>query len=686
MPVAAAAAQATTKAATPAAVKAADVPATTPEAPSSGDEASDVEHADDNTDDAGDADDDATADETEEPSAEARTDAPEEATFASLCLDARLVRAATQLGWVAPTLVQSEAIPLALGGKDLLVRARTGSGKTAAYLLPLLQKLLVADGDAKVHGQTAALMRRHAVVLVPYKDLAAQAATMARQLTRYCSDRLIVLNLNAGHEIDVETAEHAHLWIGTPKAVHDALMLRHAARAAARAATARLATDGAASGAADLILQLGHKANLTGVVRFLPSHVHTILLSATLDPTVQELKHLLLHAPAVLTLDDRHDDVDMLTQYVVARENTTDKFLLLYFLLRMQVDPFASGKTLIFVNSTASCYRVKLFLEQFGIRTCCLNPELPLASRTDVLKQFNRGLYRIIIATDASNAARIAALKASKKRKAAEDAEARIPETEPEAGADADAEAAAADAPKSDAAIEAEEADEERRLAEEEAAYAAALAAKSDPEYSAARGIDFANVQTVINFEVPETSRAYAHRVGRTARGVNRPGYALTFVTATAPTDAALLARIRVKQARLGRELKPFEPDAAPLEAFRYRVEDAVRAVGRTTVREARLADIKAEALASERLKAHFEDNPLDRNALRHDRVLRPVAVKEHMKHVPTYLLPNGKTAPELTPGMRPAAKKRRKGGAAAGKPGKATKKKNDPLKSFRFK
>ncbi|RKO97541.1 P-loop containing nucleoside triphosphate hydrolase protein, partial [Caulochytrium protostelioides] len=570
MPVAAAAAQATTKAATPAAVKAADVPATTPEAPSSGDEASDVEHADDNTDDAGDADDDATADETEEPSAEARTDAPEEATFASLCLDARLVRAATQLGWVAPTLVQSEAIPLALGGKDLLVRARTGSGKTAAYLLPLLQKLLVADGDAKVHGQTAALMRRHAVVLVPYKDLAAQAATMARQLTRYCSDRLIVLNLNAGHEIDVETAEHAHLWIGTPKAVHDALMLRHAARAAARAATARLATDGAASGAvtdtgvdgdaigdddrlavdtfvideADLILQLGHKANLTGVVRFLPSHVHTILLSATLDPTVQELKHLLLHAPAVLTLDDRHDDVDMLTQYVVARENTTDKFLLLYFLLRMQVDPFASGKTLIFVNSTASCYRVKLFLEQFGIRTCCLNPELPLASRTDVLKQFNRGLYRIIIATDASNAARIAALKASKKRKAAEDAEARIPETEPEAGADADAEAAAADAPKSDAAIEAEEADEERRLAEEEAAYAAALAAKSvktstksssaaaaaaatpteDPEYSAARGIDFANVQTVINFEVPETSRAYAHRVGRTARGVNRPG------------------------------------------------------------------------------------------------------------------------------------------------------------------
>lgn len=103
------------------------------------------------------------------------------ASFSSFPLDARLLRAVADLNYAHPTLVQAKAIPLALEGKDILARARTGSGKTAAYLLPILQGAL-NGGD-------------RALILVPTKELAEQVARMAEKLKKYCDKAVKVVNV-----------------------------------------------------------------------------------------------------------------------------------------------------------------------------------------------------------------------------------------------------------------------------------------------------------------------------------------------------------------------------------------------------------------------------------------------------------------------------------------------------------
>jgi len=94
------------------------------------------------------------------------------------------------------------------------------------------------------------------------------------------------------------------------------------------------------------------------------------------------------------------------------------------------------------------------------------------------------------------------------------------------------------------------------------------------------------------------------------------------------------------EQAARGSKMKEYKFDMKQVEAFRYRMNDAFRAVTKNAIKEARLKELKSELLKSEKLKAHFEDNPLDLEYLRHDQPLNPMRVQPHMKHVPNYLLP----------------------------------------------
>ena len=100
--------------------------------------------------------------------------------------------------------------------------------------------------------------------------------------------------------------------------------------------------------------------------------------------------------------------------------------------------------------------------------------------------------------------------------------------------------------------------------------------------------------------------------------------------------------------------LQPFKFKMEDVNNLRYRVEDALRSVTRSTIREARLKELKAEILFSEKLKAHFEDHPQDLAALRHDKALLAARVKPHLKHLPAYLMPG--TAAGRAPGYAPTA------------------------------
>lgn len=137
-----------------------------------------------------------------------------------------------------------------------------------------------------------------------------------------------------------------------------------------------------------------------------------------------------------------------------------------------------------------------------------------------------------------------------------------------------------------------------------------------DKEYGVTRGVDFVDVSCVLNFDLPSSSRAYTHRVGRTARA-GRSGMALSFVVPSdqwgknkavgsipsAKNDEAVFSRIEKEQGAKGSKVNEYQFDMKQVEAFRYRMEDALRAVTRTAIKEARIKELKTEILNSEKLK-----------------------------------------------------------------------------------
>lgn len=336
-----------------------------------------------------------------------------------------------------------------------------------------------------------------------------------------------------------------------------------------------------------------------------------------------------------------------------------EKFLLIYVIFKLRL---IKGKSIIFVADVDRCYRLKLYFEQFGIRSCILNSELPVNSRIHVVEEFNKNVYDIIIASDENEV---------------------IPDEEtPKNEAD---EAGVDQADKAGSkAAEGGPKKKKQRMA------------RRDKEFGVSRGIDFKNVACVINFDLPTSAKSYTHRIGRTGRA-GQTGMALSFVIPSEqyrkhpPTwvestenDERILARITKQQGKQGKEVKPYNFDMEQVDAFRYRMNDALRAVTKVAVREARTRELREELLKSEKLKRHFEENPAEMHHLRHDGELRAARTQAHLKHVPDYLLPadskkgTEKTGGGFVPFNKPDKKNRRQRKFKVGK------KKADPLRSFK--
>ncbi|KAL4609545.1 putative ATP-dependent RNA helicase DDX56 [Arapaima gigas] len=305
--------------------------------------------------------------------------------FHEMGLDDRLLKALADSGWAQPTLIQEKAIPLALDGKDILARARTGSGKTAAYALPLIQRILTSK-------ETVREQAVRAVILVPTKELGHQVHTMIRQLTAYCARDVRVADISGKVELSVQRPilmEKPDVVVGTPSRV--------LAHLSAHNMTLSTSLEILVIDEADLLFSFGFESDLKSLLCHLPKIYQAFLMSATLSEDVEALKELVLHNPVILKLQGSQlPDNSQLQQYSVQCEEV-DKFLLLYVLLKLSL---IRGKTLVFVDAVDRCYRLKLFLEQFSIPACVLNSELPVQSRCHIITQFNQGFYDCIIATD----------------------------------------------------------------------------------------------------------------------------------------------------------------------------------------------------------------------------------------------------------------------------------------------
>ncbi|OQR79480.1 putative ATP-dependent RNA helicase DDX56-like [Tropilaelaps mercedesae] len=485
--------------------------------------------------------------------------------FHEMSLDERIVKALARLGWRRPTAIQERAIPFALKGKDILAKARTGSGKTAGFAIPAIQKVL----ERKMAGNA---QETTVLVLAPSKELCKQIHRHFVALSQCCVGLVQACDVSEFSQLSVlrpQLLERPDVVIGTP------------ARVLAHVRAGNLLLDFIQMlqvDEADLVFAFGHEKDTEQLLKSLPNIYQAIVSSATLSEDVLALKRLVLHSPVILRLEESSlTDNPGLQQYVVKCEEL-DKHAILAALFKLNL---IKGKTLIFVNSVDRGYRTKLFLDQFGIRSCVLNSELPLTSRQVVIDRFNEGRYDTIVASD-------------------------------------------------DKSLELKSAPGKKQAGKRRAG--------ADAEFAVSRGLDFQFVSNVINLEFPMSVEAYVHRVGRTARA-NRKGTALNFVAVhEMPFYEAVEAKMTAEKQNM---FQPYRFKIDEIEGFRYRAQTALNQLQKRVIKEARIKDIKEEMLKSAKLKTFFEENPREHFLLRHDKAVRTKGAKTHgLKHVPDYIIP----------------------------------------------
>ncbi|KAI1179959.1 ATP-dependent RNA helicase DBP9 [Nemania sp. FL0916] len=588
------------------------------------------------------------------PAADTKSPA-QDAAFTDFGLDSRLLTAIAGQSFHKPTTPQALAIPQILDGKSVVLRAKTGSGKTLCYLLPVIENILRAkEGSRKA---TSAL------ILVPTRELADQVLRTVETFTAFCQKDVRAIKLSEQLPDEVVRsmlASTPHIVVATPSRASLSLKLSPWV-----SDLKMLVID-----ESDLVLSYGYEEDLTTISASIPKGVQAVLTSATLSSDVDRLKSRFCKNPAVLDLNEPEAEGEGITQYVVEC-GEDDKFLLIYVLLKLKL---IKGKCLIFVaDDVDRSYRLKLYLEQFGIRSAVLNSQLPIASRVHTVQQFNQGLFDILISSDEMEVL-------------GDEANVEGDETASTQNTDTDGQASSG-TPNND---DTQTAPPKKKR----------KPSRRDKDYGVSRGIDFRNVAIVVNFDCPSTARSYAHRIGRTARA-GQTGTSLTMVIPTdkfrkhmptsipsAANDEKTLSKIKKQQAASGKELKPWHFDWKTLEGFRYRVNDALRAVTKVAIREARMREIRQELLKSDKLQRRFEENPAELHALRHDGQLRSARTQPHLKDVPDYLLPEGKkklTTNEV--GFVPMKKvdgKNRKGRTFKGKGKRSGGRKIDPLRSFK--
>ncbi|KAK4477435.1 hypothetical protein RD792_016656 [Penstemon davidsonii] len=504
-----------------------------------------------------------------------------EQNFEELGLEPRLIRALSKKSIEKPTPIQSVAIPLILEGKDVVARAKTGSGKTLAYLLPLLQKL-IADSPSKNS------LAPSTIILVPTRELCQQVYSEVTSLIELCRVQLKVVQLTStmsASDMKTALAGPPDIIVSTPACVQTCLSKGMLQSKSLQESLSTLVLD-----EADLLLSYGYEDDIKALSAHVPKRCQCLLMSATSSADVEKLKKLILHNPYILTLpevgDVKDDIIPKNVQQFYISCSARDKLVYILALLKLEL---VQKKVLIFTNSIDMSFRLKLFFEQFGIKSAVLNAELPQNSRQHILEAFSAGLFDYLIATDDSQSA-----------EESNDKESHIPRKK------------------------------SRKHSKR----------KLDAEFGVVRGIDFKDVHTVVNFEMPQTAVGYVHRIGRTGRAYNS-GASVSLVS---PEEFEIFEEIKSLMGENDTEESKF---IAPfpllsknaVESLRYRAEDVARSVTKIAVRESRAQDLRNEILNSEKLKAHFQDNPKDLDLLKHDKTLSKKAPASHLRDVPEYLL-----------------------------------------------
>jgi len=379
-------------------------------------------------------------------------------TFEALELSPKTLAALAHASYLEPTPVQAGLIPHALAGKDVMAQARTGTGKTAAFAIPLLETIRPRR-NAPGPG---------ALILVPTRELAVQVKDEVEKLSR--GRKLACVALYGGKPIKSQIGKlkaGADIIVGTPGRVLDHL---------GRNTLDLRGLSWVVLDEADRMLDIGFRPDIEKILRRCPGERQTLLLSATVPPPVERLARRYMNDPLVLNFSPLQPASDTIDQYYFTVDQEKKFPLLLRLLEREQ-----PAQAIVFCRTKRETDRVHRRLARNLEGVDCIHGDMQQPARDSVMRRFRDGLVRILVATDVVG-----------------------------------------------------------------------------------RGIDVSRISHIINFDIPQSSDDYVHRVGRTGR-MGREGVAYTFVTTEQGQE---LTRIEMLINRLLKraEIDDFESFAAPTE------------------------------------------------------------------------------------------------------------------------
>ena len=301
-------------------------------------------------------------------------------SFNTLGLSDDLLRAVTDKGYGEPTPIQIKAIPVILEGKDILAGAQTGTGKTAGFTLPLLQRLNTQSPGAE---------RRaiRALILTPTRELAAQVEESVRTYGKYLPLKSTVVFGGVGFNPQADTLRRGvDILVATPGRLLDHVQQKTVDLSKVEI----LVLD-----EADRMLDMGFIRDIRKILALLPKQRQNLLFSATFSDEIKQLSDSLLNAPVLIEVARRNTAAELVTQVVhpVDRERKRE-------LLSSLIKANDWKQVLVFMRTKHGCNRLADQLGKDGISASAIHGNKSQGARTKALADFKKGMVRVLVATD----------------------------------------------------------------------------------------------------------------------------------------------------------------------------------------------------------------------------------------------------------------------------------------------
>lgn len=303
--------------------------------------------------------------------------------FEDFGLSADILRALADQGYVHPTPIQAEAIPIVLQGRDVMGAAQTGTGKTAGFSLPIIQLLLA-------HANTSASPARHpvrALILTPTRELADQVADNVKAYSRHTPLRSTVVF--GGVDMAPQTAAlraGVEIVIATPGRLLDHVQQK----------TLNLSqTQILVMDEADRMLDMGFLPDLQRIINLLPKQRQNLMFSATFSPEIKKLANSFLKSPVTIEVARSNATADNVTQVLYKVDEEAKRDAVAHIIRERNLK-----QVIVFSNTKIGASRLSRHLEKEGVKAAAIHGDKTQAERMAALDAFKQGTIEVLVATD----------------------------------------------------------------------------------------------------------------------------------------------------------------------------------------------------------------------------------------------------------------------------------------------